>query len=563
MWLADNWKDYEVLDTSAGEKLERWGKYILVRPDPQVIWNTPKDDPLWRKYDARYARSSTGGGKWQNLRLPAQWQVRYKELTFQVKPMNFKHTGVFPEQAANWDFMMETIRRAGRPIRVLNLFAYTGGATIACAAAGASVCHVDAAKGMVLWAKENAKASGLEDRPIRWIVDDCAKFVEREIRRGKTYDAIIMDPPSYGRGPSGEVWKLEENLYPFVELVSRVLSDDPLFFIINSYTTGLAPSVMRYLTETLVAKKYGGSTQSDELGLPVRRDLPLDKGETMTTAIEVSRLRYAYDAQDGGETHIVFDGLDLSVRQRSFVAILGHNGCGKSTLAKHFNAVLLPSGGSVRVYGMDTKDEEQLLAIRQHVGMVFQNPDNQIVSNVVEEDVAFAPENLGVPSEEIRRRVDDALRAVGMYEYRTYAPQLLSGGQKQRVAIAGVLAMQPQCVVLDEPTAMLDPQGRREVLDTIERLNREKGITVILITHHMDEAVRAGRVIAMSEGKIIADGTPQQVFAQEKLLRSVGLDVPQTEQLLLALRARGVDIPTDALTPGQCARLLRQYIPAV
>ncbi|MFR5760287.1 MAG: class I SAM-dependent methyltransferase [Oscillospiraceae bacterium] len=269
MWLADNWKDYEVLDTSAGEKLERWGKYILVRPDPQVIWNTPKDDPLWRKYDARYARSSTGGGKWQNLRLPAQWQVRYKELTFQVKPMNFKHTGVFPEQAANWDFMMETIRRAGRPIRVLNLFAYTGGATIACAAAGASVCHVDAAKGMVLWAKENAKASGLEDRPIRWIVDDCAKFVEREIRRGKTYDAIIMDPPSYGRGPSGEVWKLEENLYPFVELVSRVLSDDPLFFIINSYTTGLAPSVMRYLTETLVAKKYGGSTQSDELGIPV------------------------------------------------------------------------------------------------------------------------------------------------------------------------------------------------------------------------------------------------------------------------------------------------------
>ncbi len=247
MWLADNWKDYEVLDTSAGEKLERWGKYILVRPDPQVIWNTPKDDPLWRKYDARYARSSTGGGKWQNLRLPAQWQVRYKELTFQVKPMNFKHTGVFPEQAANWDFMMETIRRAGRPIRVLNLFAYTGGATIACAAAGASA-----------------------DRPIRWLVDDCAKFVEREIRRGKTYDAIIMDPPSYGRGPSGEVWKLEENLYPFVELVSRVLSDDPLFFIINSYTTGLAPSVMRYLTETLVAKKYGGSTQSDELGLPVR-----------------------------------------------------------------------------------------------------------------------------------------------------------------------------------------------------------------------------------------------------------------------------------------------------
>ena len=224
MWLADSWKDYEVLDTSAGEKLERWEKYILVRPDPQVIWNTPKDDPLWRKYDARYARSSTGGGKWANLRLPEHWQVKYRELTFNVKPMNFKHTGVFPEQAANWDFIMETIRGAGRPINALNLFAYTGGATLACAAAGASVCHVDAAKGMVAWAKENAKSSGLEDRPIRWIVDDCAKFVEREIRRGRRYDAIIMDPPSYGRGPSGEIWKLEENLWPFVQLVSQVLS---------------------------------------------------------------------------------------------------------------------------------------------------------------------------------------------------------------------------------------------------------------------------------------------------------------------------------------------------
>ena len=259
----------------------------------------------------------------------------------------------------------------------------------------------------------------------------------------------------------------------------------------------------------------------------------------------------------------VLEGIDLTVEKGSFVALLGHNGCGKSTLAKHFNAMLLPTGGTVLVRGIDTTDEEKKYEIRSTVGMVLQNPDNQLVSTIVEEDVAFGPENLGVPSEEIRRRVDDALRAVGMYEYRTYAPQLLSGGQKQRVAIAGVLAMQPQCVVLDEPTAMLDPQGRREVLDTIERLNREKGITVILITHHMDEAVRAGRVIAMSEGKIIADGTPQQVFAQEKLLRSVGLDVPQTEQLLLALRARGVNIPTDALTPGQCARLLRQYIPAV
>ena len=270
MWLADAWKDYEVLDTSGGEKLERWGKYVLVRPDPQVIWNTPKDDPLWRKYDARYARSSTGGGKWANLRLPEHWQVKYLELTFNVKPMNFKHTGVFPEQAANWDFIMETIRGAGRPINALNLFAYTGGATLACAAAGASVCHVDAAKGMVAWAKENAKSSGLEDRPIRWIVDDCAKFVEREIRRGRRYDAIIMDPPSYGRGPSGEIWKLEENLWPFVQLVSQVLSDKPLFVIINSYTTGLAPSVVGYIMDSIFTKRFGGHSECGELGLPVK-----------------------------------------------------------------------------------------------------------------------------------------------------------------------------------------------------------------------------------------------------------------------------------------------------
>ena len=270
MWLADAWKDYEVLDTSGGEKLERWGKYVLVRPDPQVIWNTPKDDPLWRKYDARYARSSTGGGKWANLRLPEHWQVKYRELTFNVKPMNFKHTGVFPEQAANWDFIMETIRGAGRPINALNLFAYTGGATLACAAAGASVCHVDAAKGMVAWAKENAKSSGLEDRPIRWIVDDCAKFVEREIRRGRRYDAIIMDPPSYGRGPSGEIWKLEENLWPFVQLVSQVLSDKPLFVIINSYTTGLAPSVVGYIMDSIFTKRFAGHSECGELGLPVK-----------------------------------------------------------------------------------------------------------------------------------------------------------------------------------------------------------------------------------------------------------------------------------------------------
>lgn len=269
MWIAENWKDYELLDCGDGEKLERWGRQILVRPDPQAIWEAPRRSSAWQNPDARYLRSNTGGGHWERRKLPEQWTVQYGELTFNVKPMNFKHTGLFPEQAVNWDFVMEKIRRAGRPIQVLNLFAYTGGATVACAAAGASVCHVDAAKGMVAWAKENARSSGLADAPIRWIVDDCAKFVEREIRRGRRYDAIIMDPPSYGRGPSGEVWRLEENLYPFVELVSGVLSDDPLFIVLNSYTTGLAPSVLTYILETLISKRFGGHTVSDELGLPV------------------------------------------------------------------------------------------------------------------------------------------------------------------------------------------------------------------------------------------------------------------------------------------------------
>ena len=269
MWVSDGWRDYELIDCGGGEKLERWGKHVLVRPDPQAIWQTPRNNPLWRRPDARYARASTGGGAWEKKDVPAQWQVRYQELTFQVKPMNFKHTGLFPEQAANWDFAMEQIRRAGRPISVLNLFAYTGGATVACAAAGASVCHVDAARGMVSWGRDNARASGLEDAPIRWIVDDCAKFVEREIRRGRRYDAVIMDPPSYGRGPSGEVWKLDDSLWPFVELVAGVLSDEPLFFLINSYTTGLAPSVLTYILESLITPKYGGRTHSDELGLPV------------------------------------------------------------------------------------------------------------------------------------------------------------------------------------------------------------------------------------------------------------------------------------------------------
>ena len=269
MWKADQWKDYEVLDPSDGEKLERWGSFYLVRPDPQVIWSTPRQDPRWKRFDARYARSSTGGGHWSAHHLPEHWCIHYRELTFQVKPMNFKHTGVFPEQAANWDFIDDQIRRAGRPVSVLNLFAYTGGATLAAAAAGASVCHVDAAKGMVAWARENAAASGLSGAPIRWIIDDCAKFVEREIKRGRRYDAVIMDPPSYGRGPSGEIWKLEKDLFPFLKLVSGVLSEDPLFFIINSYTTGLAPSVLTCLLDSVVTPRFGGGTVSDELGLPV------------------------------------------------------------------------------------------------------------------------------------------------------------------------------------------------------------------------------------------------------------------------------------------------------
>ena len=268
MWLSDNWKDYELIDCGRGEKLERWGDQLLVRPDPQAIWNTPRTHRGWKVNAGRYARSSTGGGQWQNKSMPERWTINYRDLTFNIKPMNFKHTGIFPEQAANWDFAREQIRKAGRPVNVLNLFAYTGAATVACAKEGASVCHVDAAKGMVAWAKENAKSSNVEDKPIRWIVDDCAKFVEREIRRGKTYDAIIMDPPSYGRGPGGEVWKLEENLFPFVKLCAQVLSDKPLFVIINSYTTGLAPSVLGYILQMLVGEKYGGKVMWDELGLP-------------------------------------------------------------------------------------------------------------------------------------------------------------------------------------------------------------------------------------------------------------------------------------------------------
>ena len=269
MFIADQWRDFELIDCSRGEKLERWGSYYLVRPDPQAIWDTPRRNAHWNDRNARYRRSETGGGAWDKGDLPETWRIRYGELTFNVKPMNFKHTGLFPEQAANWDWAMDRIRRAGREISVLNLFGYTGAATVACLKAGARVCHVDAAKGMVAWGKENAAASGLQNAPARWIVDDCGKFVEREIRRGHKYDAIIMDPPSYGRGPGGEVWKLEQNLWPFVSLCAGVLSDDPLFVLINSYTTGLSASVLSYVTESIFTKKFGGRSDSQELALPV------------------------------------------------------------------------------------------------------------------------------------------------------------------------------------------------------------------------------------------------------------------------------------------------------
>lgn len=269
MWIADGWKDYEVIDSSKGEKLERWGKYILLRPDPQVIWQTEKRDPRWRKLNGHYYRSKKGGGEWKFFNLPKEWKIHYKDLTFHLQPFSFKHTGLFPEQAVNWDWCSAKIKEAKRPIRVLNLFAYTGGATVAAAKAGASVTHVDASKGMVTWAKENAELSGLKDAPIRWIVDDCVKFVEREIRRGKEYDAIIMDPPSYGRGPKGEIWKIEEKIYPFIQLCTKVMSKDPLFFLINSYTTGLQPAVLSYMLSTEIQREIGGVVTADEIGLPV------------------------------------------------------------------------------------------------------------------------------------------------------------------------------------------------------------------------------------------------------------------------------------------------------
>ena len=269
MWIADQWKDYEVIDTSGGEKLERWGDYILVRPDPQVIWNTVKKHRGWKKPNAHYHRSNKGGGEWEFFDLPDMWQVHYKTLTFRLQPFQFKHTGLFPEQAVNWDWVSRRIKKANRAVKVLNLFAYTGGATLAAAAAGASVTHVDGSKGMVGWAMENASASGLSEAPIRWLVDDCVKFVEREIRRENHYEGIIMDPPSYGRGPKGEIWKIEEGIFPLIQLCVKLLSEKPLFFLINSYTTGLQPAVLSYMLGTEIVSKFGGKTEAGEIGLPV------------------------------------------------------------------------------------------------------------------------------------------------------------------------------------------------------------------------------------------------------------------------------------------------------
>ncbi len=268
MRVADKWQDYELIDCSDGEKLERWGNIILIRPDPQIIWHTKRKNPLWYNANARYVRSNKGGGEWQIFKkIPKQWSINYRDLHFNVKTMGFKHTGIFPEQAVNWDFAREKIKNEKRELNILNLFGYTGCATLSCMKAGARVCHVDASKGMVLWAKENAQSSGIQDKPVRWLVDDCIKFVEREIRRGHHYDGIIMDPPSYGRGPGGEVWKLEDNLYSLIELCVRVLSDNPVFFILNSYSTGLSAGVMEYMLGSFLNPRFGGKVSSDEIGL--------------------------------------------------------------------------------------------------------------------------------------------------------------------------------------------------------------------------------------------------------------------------------------------------------
>lgn len=278
MWIANEWEDYKVLDCSKGEKLERWGNYTLIRPDPQVIWDTPKQRGEWKKPSAHYHRSNKGGGEWEFFNLPKQWEIQYKDLTFSLQPFNFKHTGLFPEQAVNWDWFRKIIKKSERKLKILNLFAYTGGATIAAAKSNAEVTHVDASKGMVGWAKENAKLSGLADAKIRYIVDDCLKFVERELRRGNRYDGIIMDPPSYGRGPKGEVWKLETSVYPFIRAAAGLLHEKSEFFLINSYTTGLQAGVLNYMLSTVLLDRFGGRVVADEIGLPVENGLVLPCG---------------------------------------------------------------------------------------------------------------------------------------------------------------------------------------------------------------------------------------------------------------------------------------------
>ena len=281
MWVSDGWRDYALIDCGGGERLERWGRYYLVRPDPQAVWRRCGRDPHWERPDARYIRSSSGGGRWEKYSIPERWTIRYRSLTFHIKPMNFKHTGIFPEQAANWDWADAQIRRAGRPIRVLNLFGYTGAASLSAAAAGASVCHVDAARGMVQWGRENAEASGLTGRPIRWIIDDCLKFVEREKRRGSRYDAIIMDPPSFGRGPNGETWKIEAEIDGFIRSVCGLFSERPLFLMVNSYSAGLSPASVGYMLRDSIERMRGGTTECGELGLSVEASgLPLPCGAT-------------------------------------------------------------------------------------------------------------------------------------------------------------------------------------------------------------------------------------------------------------------------------------------
>ena len=565
---ADSWRDYELLDATNHNRLERWGSTLLIRPDPQVIWKNAEASPLWAKADAIYYRSAKGGGQWEyHKKLPQKWQIHWQDLTLIVSPTGFKHTGVFPEQAVNWAWYQEKIKAAGRPIKVLNLFGYTGGATLACLAAGASVTHVDASKGMVAWARENAAASRLADRPCRWIVDDCAKFVQREIRRGNKYDGVIMDPPSYGRGPGGEIWKLEDNVYDLITLTEQVLSDDPLFFAINSYTEGLSPAVMEYIVKTTLCPVQGGRTHCDEIGLPVSatggvvpcgataiwEKCPMP---TETPMLRVQDVKFRYDPE---QPRFAVDGVTMDLHRGEFVAVLGANGCGKSTLAKHLNAILLPETGTVLVEGMDTRNEEHLYDIRQKVGIVFQNPDNQIVATIVEEDVAFAPENLGVPPQEIRTRIDEAMKLAGIYEKRDAAPYKLSGGQKQRVAIAGVIAMRPDCLVLDEATAMLDPHGRSQVMRTIRQL-REAGITIVSITHYMEEAAQADRVLVMSRGRIVMEGTPEQVFSQTERLHSYHLDVPQAAELRDELVKAGIAMPENVITPDRCAEELFQLL---